>query len=258
MSYKKVKKAILLPDLHHPFHNKRAVSAVFKFMKWFQPDTVVLLGDAMEMRAISPWKKKKGNIRANEGVRLLDDYQEFTKDILKPIEKICPKARKIYMGGNHEYWVYDIINRMPQELEGAVEPEIALNLKERGWEWIPFIKNGRRGMLKSGKLTLVHGHYTNKYHASKTAETYSRSVAYAHAHDLQSHTKVHIEDPNDFHTATSIGCLCDRAPEFLYGQPNRWVHAFGVQYIREGGSFNLYVPVLINGEFTYAGKTWRG
>ena len=253
-----MKKVMLLPDIHHPYHNKRAVETVFKFAKWWKPDTIVLLGDAMEMRAINHWKQSKGNKRDFEGVRLFDDYASFSKEILDPIEKICPKARKIYFGGNHEHWIYDVINRLPQEMQGFAEVEKALKLKERGWEWIPFIKDGRRGIIRMGKITLTHGHYTNKYHASKTCDTYSGSVVYAHAHDLQSHTKVHIEDPNDYHTSTSIGCLCDLSPEFLWGQPNRWVHAFGVLYVRDGGCYNLYVPVIINGKFTYAGKTFGG
>ena len=253
-----MKKVILLPDIHHPYHNKKVVKVVFEFMKWFKPDTVVLLGDAMEMRAINHWKKSKGNQRDFEGVRLFQDYADFSRDILAPIEKLCPRAKKIYMGGNHEHWIFDVINKFPQETEGSIEVERALKLKERGWDWVPFLKDGRRGIMKMGKLTLIHGHYTNKYHASKTSDTYSGSVVYAHAHDLQSHTKVHIEDPNDYHTSTSIGCLCDLSPEFLWGQPNRWVHAFGVLYVRDGGCYNLYVPVIINGKFTYAGKTFGG
>jgi len=68
-----MKKAILLPDLHHPYHNKRAWKAVLSFIKWFRPNTIVLMGDALEMRAIDHWKKEKGNHRAFEGIRLLHD-----------------------------------------------------------------------------------------------------------------------------------------------------------------------------------------
>lgn len=251
-----MQKAIILPDIHHPFHNKKAVRSVFEFTKWYKPDIVVLLGDALEMRAIDHWKKGR-NKKYFEGVRLLDDYKRFTKDILEPIDKICPKARKVFMGGNHEDWVRQMINKFPQELEGVIDIDKSLNLQERGWEWIPFIdRKSRRGIMKLGKLTLTHGHYTNKYHASKTSDTYSKSVVYGHTHDRQLHTKVHIEDPNDFHSAESIGCLCDQSPEFLWGQPNRWVHSFGVVYIRDGGNYNMYVPVIIRGKFTYSGKTF--
>jgi len=249
-----MKKAILLPDLHHPYHNKRAWKAVLSFIKWFRPNTIVLMGDALEMRAIDHWKKEKGNHRAFEGIRLLHDYNDFIKDVLEPLETLRPKARKIYLGGNHEQWAYNVIDQNP-ELEGMIEPENAMKLEERGWEWIPFInRQGKRGMLKLGKLTLVHGEYTNKFHASKTADTYLKSVCYAHCHDVQVFTKVHVEDPNDYHTCQSIGCLCDKSPAFLWGRPNRWVHAFGALYLQPNGMFNLYVPIIIKGRFVYANK----
>ncbi|MEO5366660.1 MAG: hypothetical protein H7831_09960 [Magnetococcus sp. WYHC-3] len=255
-----MKKAIVLPDIHHPYHNKKAWLAVLNFIKWFVPDIVVLLGDAMDMRSVDHWKKEKGNLRHFEGLRLLHDYKDFSEDILKPIEEAVPNARKIYMGGNHEIFVERVLDENPQ-LVGMVEPETVLKLEERKWEWIPYLikqKRGgvKRGMLKLGKLTLVHGEYTNKFHASKTADSYLKSVMYAHTHDLQLFTKVTVEDPNDYHSCQSIGCLCDRSPMFLWGRPNRWVHAFAVIYFQDNGNFNAYIPVIVNGKFVFEGKVF--
>jgi len=258
---KSIEKTVLLADFHHPYHDKRSWGVVRKFMRWFQPDRVVLVGDALEMCAIDHWKKKSGNLKFFEGRRLLTDYRRFIKDILEPIEKACPKSKKIYLGGNHEDWAYQLVSKFPQ-LEGIVEPEIAMKLHERGWEYIPYITtdkagNLRSGKIKVGKLTITHGRYTNKYHASKNTEIYDKSVAYGHTHDLQSYTKVHEEDPGDYHTAQSIGCLCNKSPMFMRGRPNRWVHSFGVLYTRYNGFYNLYTPVIINGQFVFAGKVFK-
>lgn len=254
----KMKKAIVLPDIHWPLHNKKAVAVVFKFIKWFKPDIVILGGDAMEMGPACHWDKEKGNLRKSEGQRLLKDYQGFDKDILTPIEQMCPKARKIYLGGNHELWAERLVDEFPA-LEGIVEVENALKLEQRGWEWIPYLvkqQNGgvHKGLLRLGKLTIVHGEYTNKYHASKTADTFQKSVLYQHTHDLQMYTKVTVEDPNDYHSCFSIGCLCDRSPQYLWGKPNRWVHAFAVIYLQDNGAYNVYVPVIVKGKFIYAGQ----
>jgi predicted phosphodiesterase len=258
---KSIEKTILLADFHHPYHDEESWDVVKKFMRWFQPDRVVLVGDALEMRAIDHWKKRQGNIKYFEGKRLLTDYREFIKDVLRPIEKICPKAKKVYLGGNHEGWAYQLVNKFPQ-LEGTIEPEIAMKLSERGWEYVPYVTtdsagNLRSGRIKVGKLTIAHGRYTNKYHASKNTEIYDKSVAYGHTHDLQLYTKVHEEDPGDYHTAQSIGCLCNKSPSFMQGRPNRWVHGFGVLYTRYSGFYNLYVPVIIKGQFVFAGKVFK-
>lgn len=253
-----IKRVILLPDLHHPHINKPAVNAVFQFIKGFKPHVVNLIGDAMNMDAIDLWKKKKGNNKHFEGKRILKDYESFDRDILTPLEKLIPRdCEKTYMGGNHEDWINTVISK-DQNLEGMVEPEIKLRLKERGWEWIPYIKNNRRGIKQYGKLLVFHGDYTNIYHAAKNANTHSKSCVYGHTHDIQLYTKVFTDDYQSFHTAQSIGCLCELTPEFMRGRKNRWVNAFGVLYVREDGLWNLYVPVIIRGKFTFNGKTFDG
>ena len=252
-----IKKIVLLPDIHYPNHNVEAINAVFKFIKYFKPDAVNLLGDAMEMEFANHWKKKQGNVAYFKDITVVNSYKNFDDDILTPLESILPaNCEKIYMEGNHEYWTHGITSH-DTTLKGSVEPEICLNLAERGWKWIPYIKDNRRGIVKYGKLLATHGFYTNKYHAAKTADTFSKSVVYGHKHDIQQYTKVTVDDIG-YHTATSIGCLCNRAPEFMRGNFNSWVNAFGIVLLREDGMFNLYTPVIINGTFCFDGKEFRG
>ena len=256
-----VKKIVLLPDIHHPHHDIFAVRAVLKFLEDFQPDEVNLIGDAMNMDAVDHWLKDKGNLRALEGKRIISGYSWFDQDVLQKIEEVAPQAHKVYMGGNHEEWINIVVDREPS-LEGLVEPEIVLNLRERGWEWIPYlVRKGSsvtRGMKQYGKLLVFHGEFTNKYHAAKTADMFSRSSAYGHTHDVQSYTKVTVDDHRGYHTAQSIGCLCEMSPAFMRGRQNRWVNAFGILYVRPDGMYNLYVPHIIRGQFTFAGKTYSG
>ena len=76
-------------------------------------------------------------------------------------------------------------------------------------------------------------------------------------HDFQAYTKIFADDIG-YHTAQSIGCLCNKSPAFKWGKANRWVNAFGIIYLRESGMFNLYVPIIIEGKFVYAGKLFDG
>ena len=252
---------VFLPDLHHPHQDIFSLRAVLRFLEDFQPTEVNLLGDAMNMDAIDHWLRDKGNLRALEGKRLVAGYEWFAQDVLLKVEEAVPKAHKVYMGGNHEDWVNIVIDRDPS-LEGLVEPEIVLKLAQRNWEWIPYLvrKGGSvtRGMKQYGKLLAFHGDYTNKYHAAKTADTFSRSCVYGHTHDVQSYTKVTVDDYKGYHTAQSIGCLCDVSPAFMQGRQNRWVNAFGILYVRPDGMYNLYVPHIIRGQFTFGGKTYDG
>ena len=258
-----IKRIVLLPDFHHPHQNKPATKAVLQFIEWFKPHTIVILGDGMEMETLNHWQRDKKNRKFLEGKRLKKEYDDFDRDILIPLEKACEKkdkrrkpTRKIYMGGNHEHWVNNLLNKFP-EFIGMLDPEGYLHLEERKWEWIPYINKGQRGIVKFGKLIAMHGNYTNKFHAAKTADTYSHSVVYGHTHDCQFYTKVFADDLG-YHTACSIGCLCNKAPEFMRGNANRWINAFGVLYVRDDHSYNLYAPIIIKGKFTFANHTFGG
>ncbi len=184
-----IKRYVLLPDFHHPHINKGAVDAVFEFIEYFKPDAVNILGDAMNMDSINHWEMSKGNKKYFEKKRLLEEYSSFDRDILTPLEKLVGKnCEKTFMGGNHEFWVDGLTDKFPMLL-GIVELEVALKLKERGWEWIPWITydeekgSYKRGIKHYGKLLAFHGQYINKYHAHKTADSYSKSCVYGHCFD---------------------------------------------------------------------------
>ena len=258
---KKVQKIVLLPDIHHPHHNIPVFRAVLQFLEYFKPDEVNLLGDAINMDAADHWLISKGNRRAMEGRRIKGDYEWFDQDILTKIELAAPQAHWLWMGGNHEEWANQVVDKDPS-FEGLIEPENYFKLAQRGWEWIPWIvrkgSSVTRGVKRYGKLLVFHGEYINKYHAAKTADMYSRSCAYGHVHDRQLYTKVTVDDHKGYHSAQSIGCLCDMNPVFMKGKPNRWVHGFGVLYVRPDGMFNLYVPNIIKGKFTFDGIEFNG
>ena len=255
------RKIVLLPDFHHPHHNIPALRAVLQFLEYFKPDEVNLIGDAMNMDSSDHWLRDKGNLRAREGKRIIEGYSWFDQDILSKIEQVAPQAHWVYMGGNHEDWINAVIDKDPA-LEGLIEPEIVLNLAARGWEWIPYIMvkgdETSKGRKRYGKLTVMHGTKTTKYHSEKVANDSSTSVAYGHTHDIQRYSKVFEDDPKSFHTAEAIGCLCNLHPAFMKGNWHRWVNAFGVLYVREDGTYNLYTPVIIKGRFTYAGIEFNG
>ena len=263
---KVIKRIVLLPDIHYPKQNKPAMKAVFEFIKWFKPTNITLIGDAMEMDSINPFKMSRDEKKHFQGKNLMKEYEGFDKEILTPLDKICEHSdkrrkpvEKIYMGGNHELWANSLIAKLPYVLENAIEPEKCLKLEERGWKWVPYLvsDNGcgvRRGMVQYGKLLVIHGHYSNKYHSAKMADMYSKSIAYGHVHDVQFYTKVFSDDATGYHTAQSIGCLCNTSPAFMRGRGNRWVNSFAVVYLQENGNFNLYTIIIIKGKFVFAGK----
>ena len=244
----KFKKVVVLPDIHYPEHSKSSMDLVKKFIKDIQPDEIIYQGDNMDMGVISHWNKDKK--RVVELKRLKQDYDNFIKDILDPIEKLAPKAKFIWFTGNHEFWAEQYLDKNP-ELEGIIEPEICLSLKERGYKIIPL-----NHIYKLGKLSIIHGYYTNQYHAAKTLSAFEVSVCYAHTHAPQMHSKTKPMDTKNFHIAYGMPCLCDLAPEYGKSRPNSWVHGFGVIYILPDGNFNLYPIIIVNNKFIFNNKVY--
>lgn len=248
---RKVRRALVLPDIHHPYQNKGCMKAIFSWLKDYghKLDYLVLLGDQMDMEPISHWLD--GQIRVLENKRLINDYKSFDHDILTPLERaINPKCKKVFFIGNHEDWVRQAIDRNPQN-EGFWEVETNLRLPERGWEVIPL-----NGTYQLGKLWLMHGIYTNQYHARKMVDVFCRSIAYGHTHDCQEHTKIVPIDVTDVHKAKSIGCLCDKNPDYMKNKPNRWVHAFMEVDLSPNGDFTEHTINIINGKFRWNGKIY--
>ena len=52
-----MKTIVCISDLQVPYHDVEAVQAIARFIKAYQPDTVVSCGDEMDMQTISKWSK---------------------------------------------------------------------------------------------------------------------------------------------------------------------------------------------------------
>jgi hypothetical protein len=243
-----IQKTVLLPDIHHPHYEERVMEAVNQFIFDYDPDELVYMGDQLSLDCISGWNKRKPLLK--EGQRLMQDYDDFDKDILHAHENLTRSdIRRTFMIGNHEQRIEWYSEQNP-ELAGFIDIIRHLELEERGYKIIPF-----NGIHKVGKLSVIHGYYWNKYHAFKTLEAFEGNVVYSHVHNPQMYAKVSPVDRKGYHTATSLPCLCNISPDYKKGTPNFWINGFGiVEYLPATGFFNLYTIIIIDGSFMYNGK----
>jgi len=243
-----IQKTVLLPDIHHPYYDERVMDSVGEFMVDYQPHEIVYMGDQLSLDCISGWNKNKPLLK--EGQRLIKDYENFDRDILQVHERITgSETRRTFMIGNHEERVNWYIEQHP-ELEEIIDIDRNLKLTERGYRIVPF-----NGIYKIGKLSVIHGYYWNKYHATKTLEAFEGNVVYAHVHNPQMYAKVSPVDRKGYHTATSLPCLCNIQPDYKKNSPNFWINGFAiVESLPATGYFNLYTIIIINGSFMFNGK----
>jgi predicted phosphodiesterase len=137
------------------------------------------------------------------------------------------------------------------EMVGFIEIPKVLHLKDRGIEWIDVDH-----IYKVGHLNFIHGWYANKYHAAKHLDTMGDCVVYGHTHLPQSFAKnmaLHKEI-----MSYGLGCLCDKAPDYMHGRFANWINNFAIIYVDTiTNNFNLYEINIIDNQFMWNGKRYK-
>lgn len=243
-----MRKGIVFTDAHlsvkESFHP--AYLLVKKFAVDFGPDFVADLGDTLDLDYFASFNKEKVSILGDcdwEGdVDMLNAELDWWQGVTKEY---------IWMQGNHDERAERIAEIIPA-FRQTLDYERRFRIKERG------IKYGRLvdGAKKIGKLHLIHGWYTPKYHTYKHLEMLSGNVVYGHVHKFQTHSKTLLAKHEEVQ-AWSLGCLCDKQPEYTKGRPTGWQHGFAVVYMDDAGNFSLYPVNIINNRFIFGGKEWR-
>jgi len=239
----KVRKGIILTDGQIP--HMMDLSAVEEFMADFQPDTLVYLGDMLDMEPLMGWWERAPGTTNWDAVHAEIDTANA---MLDRHDKICKnlESRHWWMG-NHEERLTKMkrAHHVWSKQNKRTLPDIArdLRLKDRG-----FKVHGQNDMVSFGKLYMFHGLDYNEFHTKKTLLNNEVNVVYGHVHSPQRYTKMSrvAHSPK---SAWSLGCLCSRNPEWKNGAPNCWVQGFGVFYIHPDGNFNLYVVDIVRGSF---------
>lgn len=253
-SHHVVDSRIVLPDVHVPYHDTRALAAVEHYMAWRQSrasrvrplDGWIQLGDLGDFDSVS--RHNVGRRKLQEGLRVAADFDACTELLDRHQNILGNRARFDLIEGNHE----DRLSRYAEEhpeIDGLLTVPRGLDLATRGIRWWPFWSRGHRGgILRVGKASFGHGRSTSMNHAKWHALRYGANFFYGHVHDCQSHTHPFIGE-NSVVAAESFGCLCDLKRDWMQGSPDKWQHAFGVFNWLRDGSFGYSLVRIFNGRF---------
>jgi metallophosphoesterase superfamily enzyme len=216
-----------------------------ELIKEEQFDEIIYIGDIINASGISKYTKKD----MEQGIYdTLAEFEDFKKDIHDKIKKLSPKSKIVWINGNHDgQRVEKAINEMPERKE-------ILDLKKI----FPGVKIVRYGSYyKVGDLYFTHG---NKYGDHSTKQTLldtMKNTVFGHTHTVAEYTKNTMVDDDPIFAKT-IGCLCERDASYKPGEPNKWVNAFHVSYIRPDGKFyETTIRILKDGNFMFNGKVFR-
>ncbi len=241
-------KGVFLSDVHLPYNIN--LSPIFAYLKDLQPDQIILGGDIVDGpdHGFESWTfeqvEKNAYGRYDQEVKLI-------KNLLADLKAAAPKAKIIYLEGNHEERYQRMVRRYPNTLTTRfrLDRDACPDAK-----WIPY--GDYDSFYKVGDCLFTHGTIFPDSHAKKMALAYiPNKIVYGHIHDFQSYT-THSGDPRKSgRYAVTAGCLCGRVPGYKKGQPNKWVSGF-VSWASVNGVTSATPILLENWGFAVGGKLY--
>lgn len=257
---------VVFPDTHiqakgRDRHDPAAISVALQLTRDIDPDRIIQVGDLMNLECISSHNKniQMGGIVNADGELISGDLSadyDMTNTFLDYFDEAAPHATdKVILEGNHDYWMWFYRNyHVPQPLRSAKVLQLPkmLKLQERGFKWVPY--GTKASFYRVGKLDIIHGDYTNQYHAAKTINARGRNVMYGHTHEVQVHSQTNM---NGLCRAWSIGCLRTLEAPFMRGRANSWSHAIAVIYTFPNGNFSVFIVDIIDGVAYWDGKKYQ-
>lgn len=224
-------------DAHIPYHDQDALEVFIERMVEIEARTVVLLGDWIDMYAVSRWIRDPRK-------RDLGGEIEVFREVMHALRAALPEARIIFKLGNHEErWDAYICNNAPALFH---VPEMHLE-KVLGLDTFGIEVLGKKRLIRAGHLHLLHGHeyvFSMQNPVNPARGLYLRakkSALCAHFHQTSEHSETSID--GKVATCWSVGALCDLRPEYM--PLNKWNHGFAEIYEDEQ-SFSVRNRKIIN------------
>lgn len=248
-----VGRALVIPDCHIPYHDKNNFDLMVKVAKQSNITEVVILGDFGEYYFASSHAN-------NPGVRK-DAVWELTeiRRHLVILEKAFPKAKKVFIEGNHEYRLPRYLASSAAELDGIPEVSVPrlLRLREGGWHWVPYGPN-QLYQIANSYLFARHEPYSNGTHVAHASVVKAGlSIIFGHCHRIMESQVVMADGAN--HRGVSPGWLGDKThPIFNFVKNHhQWADGFSIVDIMSDGTFFNHTTHIIRGMCSFAGKIWR-
>lgn len=238
-------KIAVMPDLHSPWHDDKALELFIKVTKLYKPDVLMVMGDFADFQAVSRYTKDP-------------EAPSFMEEVLKA--RLCldrvdaiPAKRKVFLLGNHEQRLETFIKERAVELYGMVSASEVLELEKRGYEVYPY-----QDVVTIGKVGFVHDLGPSGVTAlRKMAQAYPSNLVFSHTHRFGLFTAGNLM--GDTYECWNVGWLGDsRAIKYLpsVAVKQDWIKGFLFIDVVQGEPY--FHPMRIHkGKVFYNGRIYK-
>lgn len=209
-------RALIISDMHAPFHHPGAIQFLKSIKKEYKPDLVVNVGDEVDLHALSFHPKDPDNPSAG------DEHRQ-ARDVLHELHSVFPKM--VLAESNHGSRNYR------KALDAGIPRAFLRNYNEvwgigSGWQWV----RDFTFLTPKGPVYVCHGKNASVLQLSKNIGMHAIQGHY--------HTKFGIQDwgnPLGSCWAMQVGCLIDDEKlAFLYNKQEVERPIIGCGLVLEG------------------------
>ena len=247
MKAKKLENGVFISDIHLP--DSIDLKPIIAYVADTKPEWIVLGGDIIDAEGFHASESMKA-----EQVNLTWFKRDvkLAKDLIADLKKASPKARVIYIEGNHEQRYRRLQRKYPDlfsdtlNFEGAMRPLVTA--------YIPYAT--AESYFKIGDTVFIHGDIFPDSHAKPYAQRYSpNKVVYGHMHHFQAYTTYRALLNESPRYAVTAGCLSTLNPEWKQGRANQWVNGF-ISFVTDGEVTTPTVHLIERGRFAVGSKVY--
>ena len=248
----KIKSCIVMPDIHVPYQDDRAIEPVLKCIRDLKPDKIVQLGDFYDFYDLSKFDKDPNRVNG------LQEEIDAGKKLWMLIHQASPKSELIMLEGNHESRLQSYLKKNPEMHSlRSLKLDNIIEVKDLGVK----VFGADKDYMLNESLLLTHGAKDDGcrlsqfagYSAKMNLDRKNISMVHGHTHRMGSSMRT---DYSGLKVAYEIGCLCSLKPEYMKN-PN-WQQGFAVIHYGKR-FFNVQaIPITKDYNFYYGGKLYRG
>jgi predicted phosphodiesterase len=239
------KRALIIGDMHIPFHDLDALKIALRHGKKLEVDCVILNGDVLDFYALSFWEK-------DPRLRNFAQEIEWGKSFLETLRDSFPKAQIIYKEGNHEERLWRYIAAHAPDLLGVRTGggldllSLATLLDFASYD-VRLVDN-KQPIRAGAHLHILHGHefrapFVNPVNPARGLFLRAKCNAICgDLHQTSSHTESGLDKTM---SCWSHGHLGQARPR--YAPLNKWNHGFATMEL-DGNDWALENHKIISGK----------
>ena len=254
------KRVCIVSDIQAPFHDRKAVKAVVKYLVDTQPDEVVFIGDQIDLPQPSRWSK---DTRKEFEGSVFEDSEMFKKNILAPLRDGYDGPVGMHEG-NHDERARVYLEKYAPALAGtdAFNMETLLDFDGFGIGLLPTFYDiapgwvSTHGHMGGIRLSQIAGNT-----ALNAAKKFGRSVVMGHTHrmGIGSYTFGYGGDKKNERVVTGmeVGNLMNmKLAGYLKQGTGNWQQGFGLLTV-DGQHVTPQTVPITRGRFSVDGRVWE-